>query len=773
MDHTPESKHHDIVIEDPALTEHGFTKFSLPLNGNATVMIVHNIDNSKMMYPKFYKSDLDKTVQSLRDKIVSDNILIDDNTADGLVAYFRNAGVLLSEDEDSPFFKNENGNGKAHVPVSIKRSGFILEIEGTGASITFYAYDKDRTFDAIISKCQELGLDLTLDDIRKQDDVIMAERHNIDVQLTSIYKEYYEKLEAREIRDEDQLLILANSQIKHRFRDQTDRFYAVIIKEGNGNSHQEIINMDYEEFDQFLIKTFYDSEKRLIGKDKRNNAKTLLKAYTMERRLLYDRIARVGDDIYYDLNNDPWQCVKIAKDGKWDIVDNPLLFRRISDNRLQVLPDRDYDHSRHYIREIIENSTIKHEHQKLIDEVYTISLFIPDIAHPIIVPIGPRGSGKTMHLRIKKLIVDPRETFDALVEKLPRDDRDRRVAIYDNYISYYDNESMLSYEEMDELCMWVTGYSKTIRILNTTDERRTYSGKRIIGINGINIPVSNSDILNRSFISEFTAVPDGTDGKDSKLVVEYEYLSKIKADVPYILAYIFDIVAKTLQKYDQVAAATKSNHRLADFVIWGETISQVLGHHKGEFLKAWKLNAETQNLAVIHNNSLATLVIKYVFNKRPEMEFSIEPEDLLKELKDYADDIGIDYHNDRQLPRNAVWLTRKLNMIKSDLRTAGIIIDPIKSNERQIWIRKDSTYNKQEYMNKKEDDDKKTREFALDRFKKFLAEKNTEKVTFYDFQMDLTSSGKFYVGDAFRMIEIMIKEGLLVKGDDGLLSIQR
>jgi hypothetical protein len=376
-------------------------------------------------------------------------------------------------------------------------------------------------------------------------------------------------------------------------------------------------------------------------------------------------------------------------------------------------------------------------------------------------------------LRIKKLIVDPRESFDALVEKLPRDDRDRRVAIYDNYISYYDNESLLSYEEMDELCMWVTGYSKTIRILNTTDERRTYSGKRIIGINGINIPVSNTDILNRSFISEFYAVPDGTDGEDSKLVVEYEYLSKIKAEVPKILAYIFDIVAKTLQKYEQVASEVKSNHRLADFVIWGEIISQVLGHDKGEFLNAWKLNTETQNLAVIHNNSLATLVIKYVFNKRSEMEFNIEPEDLLKELKDYADDIGIDYHNDRQLPRNAVWLTRKLNMIKSDLRTAGIIIDPIKSNERQIWIRKDSAYNKQECRSKKEDDDKKKREFALDRFKKFLAEKNTEKVTFYDFQMDLTSSGKFYVGDAFQMIEIMIKEGLLVKGDDGLLSILR
>jgi hypothetical protein len=70
MDHTTENKHNDIIIDDPALTEHGFTKFSLPPNGNATVMIVHNIDKSKMMYPKFYKSDLDRTVQSLRENSV-------------------------------------------------------------------------------------------------------------------------------------------------------------------------------------------------------------------------------------------------------------------------------------------------------------------------------------------------------------------------------------------------------------------------------------------------------------------------------------------------------------------------------------------------------------------------------------------------------------------------------------------------------------------------------------------------------------------------------
>src|ERR671933_623338 len=118
--------------------------FSLPLNGSGTKMVVHNnTDKRKVMYPDFYRSDLDKTVQSLRDKIVSDGILIDDDTADGLVAYFRNAGVSLSEDEDSPFFKNgnENGNGSGKSKKSSRKSnGKKSEMEEQKSKPTYTAY---------------------------------------------------------------------------------------------------------------------------------------------------------------------------------------------------------------------------------------------------------------------------------------------------------------------------------------------------------------------------------------------------------------------------------------------------------------------------------------------------------------------------------------------------------------------------------------------------------------------------------------------------------
>lgn len=45
------------------------------------------------------------------------------------------------------------------VSTTIRRSGYIIEIEGMGASLTFYPYDKDRTYNAILAKCKELGQD--------------------------------------------------------------------------------------------------------------------------------------------------------------------------------------------------------------------------------------------------------------------------------------------------------------------------------------------------------------------------------------------------------------------------------------------------------------------------------------------------------------------------------------------------------------------------------------------------------------------------------------
>jgi hypothetical protein len=95
--------------------------------------------------------------------------------------------------------------------------------------------------------------------------------------------------------------------------------------------------MDYQEFDLFLSNIFYKSENKVLSKDTSNNTKRLLKSFTKEKRTLHNRVAKIGDTIYYDLCDELWKCVKITKEG-WEVIPNPGIFRRISQDRSQVFP---------------------------------------------------------------------------------------------------------------------------------------------------------------------------------------------------------------------------------------------------------------------------------------------------------------------------------------------------------------------------------------------------------------------------------------------------
>jgi hypothetical protein len=567
----------------------------------------------------------------------------------------------------------------------------MIEIDSPDVNVTFHPNDIDKTYNSIISKCAELYPDYALTE---------TELRDIDFQLKEIYKDYSEERDKHRIRDAEHLVYLAKSQIKEQFSDQTGAFYVVIEKDG----HNEMLNMDSDEFDMYLCRLYYESEtkNKILTGFTINNSKRLLKSFSNETRTLYTRIAKKDDKIYYDLNNERWQCVEITKGG-WKIIPSPIIFSRAGLDRKQAQPklfpyeQSDQENlSRRYVREIIDKFYIKEDYQKTIAEVYLISLFIEDIAHPLVLPNGPRGSGKTLFLRSLRLIIDPRTENESLVERLPRDEKDRRVSIFHSYFPCFDNESHLDQEVMDEICSWVTGISMTVRELYTTDKLRTFSAKRAIGITGINIPITNSDALNRAFIADMDSIPDGYDGtSESKLIGENQFINDIRQSLPEILAYIFSVLVQVLRKFEEIKDQIKPNHRLADFVIWGEAISRVIGNEDNVFLEAWNQNTHQQNINVIQNNPLAGLLIDYVFNHHDQIEFLIEPSQLFRNLKRYAIENQIDVVHAKWFPQNAEWLSKKIRILKEDLKAANILVDPDirKEQKRLIYFRKITTHN--------------------------------------------------------------------------------
>jgi energy-coupling factor transporter ATP-binding protein EcfA2 len=568
------------------------------------------------------------------------------------------------------------------VTTRLKRTGHIIEVEDPDLSVTFHPTDMDKTSASIISKCNELYPGYQLTEIQLRD---------VNVQLTEIYKDYDDERSKCKITEAEHLVNLTMSHIKQQFKDQTGAFYVVVEKDGK----IEMLKTASDEFDRYLSRLYYESEtkNKVITRNTINNSKRLLESFSKETRTLHNRIAKIDNTIYYDLNNEERQCVKITKAG-WEIIECPMIFSRADLSRKQQQPKLLFEEpepesqSRRWVGELIDKFYVKHDYQRTIAEVYLIALFIPDIAHPMFLPTGPPGSGKTLLLKSMRQIVDPRSPDESLVERLPRDEKDRRLSIYNSYFPCFDNESHLDRDLMDELCMWVTGYSGSFRELYTTDEMRTFAAKRAIAITGINIPVTNADAINRAFIADMETIPNGSDAKsESKLISENEFTDRIKKSIPDILAHIFDVLVIALNVYEEVKAQIKPNHRLADFVICGEAISRAIGNKENVFLKAWRQNIQQQNVSVIQNNSFAGLLVDLIFNYYyNETDFQIEPTQLYNDLIKHARERNIEISHNRLYPQTPEWMSRKIKEVKEDLKAAGIFIDPDVRQLQKRWI---------------------------------------------------------------------------------------
>jgi hypothetical protein len=191
------------------------------------------------------------------------------------------------------------------------------------------------------------------------------------------------------------------------------------------------------------------------------------------------------------------------------------------------------------------------------------------------------------------------------------------------------------------------------------------------------------------------SIPDGYDGtSESKLIGENKFINDIRQSLPNILAYVFNVLVQVLNLYDEIKDQIKPNHRLADFVIWSEAISRVIGNKDNVFLESWNRNTLQQNINVIQNNPLAGLLISYILNYRDQNDFHIEPTQLFGNLRRYALEKQIDVVHAKWFPQNPEWLSRKIRILKTDLKAANILVDPdIKKEQRRlIYFKKITTH---------------------------------------------------------------------------------
>lgn len=459
-------------------------------------------------------------------------------------------------------------------------------------------------------------------------------------------------------------LVIENLEIKFFHNDTGVPYARVPI-----GDHLEVWPLGDRTFKRWLAKLFWDKYRKAPNAEILKNVLITLEGKAIfegEEILLHNRVTWHEGKIWYDLADAEWRTVCVSKDG-WLIPDErPILFRRYNHQLPQVEPAHgDAKKLLHFIN-------INDERQKFLLLVWVISCFIPGFPHPIPNIYGQHGSAKSCLCRILRKIIDP-----SSVELLSfqKDIREFVQLISHHWCPFFDNVSVMPSGVSDALCKAVTGDGFSKRELYSDDDDIIYNFKRCIGINGINLVASKPDLLDRSILFELERVPEGQKKQESAVFSEFESVR------PTILGGIFDTIAKAIKIKPTIEFS--SLPRMADFAAWGCAITEALGHKKEDFLAAYYHNIGRQNEEVLNESLVATATRIFMEDKEC---WEGTPSELLEQMTITAKTLNIDTDHEREWPKAANTLSKRLNELKTNLETAGLKVKRYEKDKKRMIV---------------------------------------------------------------------------------------
>jgi hypothetical protein len=426
-----------------------------------------------------------------------------------------------------------------------------------------------------------------------------------------------------------------------------------IAMHGNGN---QVLRIRSREFKSWLSNLGWKSLGKPIASSVIETTLRTVEGHAIHegnKLELYVRAADLEGELWYDL--DDGKAVKVTAAG-WEVVEwVPILFYRYTHQKPQVVPIK--GGSLEEIFSFIPEPQDPNERLLLL--VWLATALLQGFAHPILVVKGEKGSRKTTLFKLLRRLLDP-----SLLETMgpQRDMKEFIQQASHNYFLPLDNLSPINRSFSDLLCRVVTGEGFSKRELFSDDDDVIYSFQRLLGMNGINLPIDKPDILDRSLIISLQPPQHYED--------EQALFARFEAARPRLLGSLFDVIARTLkQRQDSPMLEGLEQYRMAGFAQFGTAAAEVLGYKKTAFVEAMEANRQLQHDEVIETSAVAHMVVQFMNSKR---EWHGTPTMLLKELQATADGLGLDKHTG--LPKHSNWLWRKLEEVVPNLREKGIAV---------------------------------------------------------------------------------------------------
>jgi hypothetical protein len=317
--------------------------------------------------------------------------------------------------------------------------------------------------------------------------------------------------------------------------------------------------------------------------------------FGIEERKLFNRVGTCVGDIYYDMGDNT--AVRVTGTG-WEIVTAPAIFKRHSNHSIQVKPVPEGKLERFF--EFVNYD----EKEKLLLSVYLVSMFIPEIPHPLLYVYGDHGSAKSSLTSKIKMLCDPSPTgCDRLTLPNKGPEVVRNLSQY--HVVLYDNISGITDEISNLFCMASSGGGSDIRKLYTDGDSNVMAFKNCVILNSLKMCIVRPDLMDRSLLLRLARLKKH--GKDSLINAEYS------AALPEILGGMFDVLSKAIALYPKVQAIT--DFRMADFATWGYAIAEALSGSGKQFLLDYQQNRKNQNGFVAAGNTLCNAVLTMMNDK--------------------------------------------------------------------------------------------------------------------------------------------------------------
>lgn len=459
-----------------------------------------------------------------------------------------------------------------------------------------------------------------------------------------------------------------------------DREDVVLFHDDKGNGyisfeisgHRESWSCKGRDIKRWLSHQVWVKNKKPVTPDMMKNILSVLEANAchegMEHKL-HNRVAWRNGELWYDLADPDWQAVKIGSQG-WEVMNTPpILFKRYSHHKAQVLPQKNGDPGL-----FLKYINITNEQHKLLLMVFLVSCFIPDFPHPILIVFGSHGGGKSTLSKLLRSTNDP-SVIDVI--RMPDNHKELIQTLSHHHFLFFDNVSYISESASDDLCGAITGSAFSKRELYTDDDDIIYNLMNCIGINGINLVATRPDLLDRSMLIELERVDE--ENKKS----EEDIYAAFQADLPSILGGVFDVIVKAINIKPGITADRLP--RMVDFALWGCAIAEALGYTKEDFLTAYDINIVRQTEMLLNDNVVATAIVTFMDGKD---DWRGTPTQLLNQLDSHASLTGIDTW-EKYWPKGANALSRKLNELSTPLKKMGYsVVISTTGIERFIQIRK-------------------------------------------------------------------------------------